>query len=202
MPSIAILSATVSGDIGGSGISRFHVKRVDDGVITVPDCNAAAAAIRAWYNAAVTYIPTNVGWGFPAQVTLIDELTGALQGYLNLSSIPAAVTGTDSGPYAAGTGARVNWTSSTIHNRRLMRSANYLVPLGQAGFGAVGAVLSTFITAMNAASAALLAAMVTANLEFLVYSRPPKGTQTGGHSAIITGYRWATAPSGLRSRRV
>lgn len=201
MPVMAVIAANVLGDIGGTGISRFHVKRTDGTAPIIADCNAAAAAIRAWLLAAGAFIPTGIQWQFPVQVPLLDEVSAELQGYLNLGVIPNAVIGSGAGAYPAGNGCRVDWLTATIRNRRLMRAANFLVPFASQGFAPTGQIATAAQTAVQTASGVLLGALSTAGLSLVAYHRPAKGTIVGGVAAPVTAYRVPATPATLRSRR-
>lgn len=201
MVQVAEIDFHVSGDYGGVGVSRFRFTRQDSTGITVSDCNLAAAAAKAIFAAAVSYIPSVVGWTCQPQVNIYEVSTGLVDAPLFLTTIPATAQGSASGTWAAGSGCRINWKTSTVHGRRLMRGALYLVPLAAAGFGSTGAVLSTARTAIDAACATYLTAMAGGQLYPVVWSRPAKGTFSGGTTGIITAGISSPTPSSLRSRR-
>jgi hypothetical protein len=198
---MAVIGVNVVGDIGGTGISRFHVKRSDNTAPTIPDCNAAAAAIKNLFTAWGTYGPTGVSWQFPPQVPQVEETSAELQGYLNLSSIPTNVTGVNATAYPAGNGLRIDWLTATIRNRRLMRASNFIVPLAGNGYATTGQVASACQSALLTAASNMMTALATASLVLVAYHRPPKGTFTGGLSAPVTAYRIPVVPATLRSRR-
>lgn len=196
-----VLGVNVQGDLGGTGISRFHVKRIDETMPSPADSSAAAAAVHAFYSAINQFIPASTQWVFPTSVQLVDEATSELQGYMNVPVVPATVTGTASGSYPAGNGARVDWLTATIRNRRLMRAATFVVPLGSNAYTGTGGVSSVVGASISGAATSLLGAMLTANLTLLAYHRPAKGTFTGGLSATVTANRVPLTPATLRSRR-
>jgi hypothetical protein len=76
------------------------------------------------------------------------------------------------------------------------------VPLGGAAYeNTDGSIKPAATTVFVTAGATYLAAMITAGLQPVVYSRPKKGTFTGGHTATIVGVTSGAQPAGLRSRR-
>lgn len=201
MPQVGEIAWHVQGDIGGIGVSRFRFTRQDAGNITGSDCNAAAAATRGVLAAATAYTPTAVSWTCQAQVNIYDSATGLVTGPLVISSIPTTVSGSASGNYGAGTGGRLNWKTSTLSGRRLLRGATFIVPFAAAGFAANGSVAAAAITAVNSAAATYLTAMTTAVLYPVVWHRPLKGTTAGGVTGIVYAGTLSATPAGLRSRR-
>lgn len=201
MVNIAVMSANVQGDIGGTGISRLHFQKVDASAITVADCSSAMAAWAALYTSIKTYIPASVTWSWQPQVNVIEHSSALVQAILTVPSPPANMVGTGSGNYAAGTGARVDWLTQSVHGRRFMRSSNYMVPLASLAYTATGALVAGFTTALQSGANTFLGAMSTAGLEVVAYGRPAKGTTTGGHVGLVVAAKTPSTPAGLRSRR-
>lgn len=197
---VAEVSAIVTGDIGGQGISRWRFVRSDAGPPTVADANAAGAAVRQML-LACGLKPADVAWSVNPTVELYDINSALVQGALTMTTIPAIVNGTDATNYAAGIGVRINWKTSTIAGRRLLKGATYLVPMASACFSASGAVGPGTVTSATGAAGAYLAAMGVANLVPVVWHRPHKGQTTGGIVGPIQAYKVNTMPCGLRSRR-
>jgi hypothetical protein len=201
MPQIASIQWQVAGDIGGQGVATLRFIRQDAASITGADCNAAAAAAHNIFAAAVASTPVDVTWSCLTQVDIYDSITGAVAGPLTVNSVPAPVVGTASGNYSAGTGARINWKTSTLQGRRLMRGALYIIPLAGPGYTANGSVSSGIVTALNGGAGAYLTAMTSASLYPVIWHRPPKGTHAGGTTGIVYAAVTSTVPAGLRSRR-
>jgi hypothetical protein len=190
----------VQGDIGGVGVSRWRFIRNDAGVTTVADCNAAGAAVKAFYSSAQNY-PSAITFAVQATVEMFDIGSGLVQGSLVMTTVPAVVPGGAGGAYAAGTGLRINWKTSQIVGRRLLRGATFLVPTGSTAFASNGAVATTYQATVQSAATAYVAAMQTANLVPVVWHRPPVHTTSGGVVGVITGGTVSGTPAGLRSRR-
>jgi hypothetical protein len=191
----------VQGDIGGTGISRFHFQRNDSTAVTPTDCNAVLAALKALYTAANQF-PTVLTVSFSPSVQLFDPGSGLIQGYVVASTPPTNLAGVGGSSFGAGLGARINWHTSQILGRRLMRGATYLVPLASGAYASNGGVLPSFQNTVTAACTTYLNALNTATLSAVVWHRPPKKTTSGGITALITAGVVSTVPAGLRSRRV
>jgi hypothetical protein len=198
---LAEISWNVSGDIGGLGVSRFWFVRQNAGNISGADVNAAAAASRKVINAAAGVIPTPVTWTCNGVSNVYEATSGLVQGPLPVSSLPASVTGSGGSNFAAGVGARVNWKTSTLQGRRLIRGCIFLAPLVGVAFGASGALQGSQVTAINAGVASYLTDMTTALLYPVVWHRPAKGATTGGTTGIVYAGVTSTVPASLRSRR-
>ena len=195
------MAANVAGDIGAQGISRMHWQRKTADTITVPDCNAAAAAWKTLWQSAQGSIPSAVTWSWQPQVTVIEHASAELVALLQVGVVPTNLVGTASGNYAAGNGLRVDWLTQSIHNRRFMRASNFMVPLASQGYDTAGRVAASLVTSMSGAAVAFLAALDTAGLELVAYGRPPKGQTTGGHVGLVSAVRVPNTPATLRSRR-
>jgi hypothetical protein len=198
---LGIIDFTIQGDVGGNGLSRVHFQRSDFGTIVSADANAAAAAWHGLWQAAHTEVPSAVIISPSSECKRIDPTTGAPIGVANLTSVPGAVFGSSTAHYAAGTGARIQWHTSQIHNRRLIRGATFLVPLTADAFTASGVLNATIQANYVTASAAVLAAMTAASLTLVVWHRPPKGSFTGGIGAVVTASSVLGEAAQLKSRR-
>jgi hypothetical protein len=202
MPEIAVLAANVSGDIGGTGISRIHVVKGTGDPPSATDCSTAAAAWRTMWFTLAGFIPTDTQWTWNSSATVIDSASAGLVGFVALSSVPLPVTGSNAGAYAAGNGARIDWRTATVNGRRQMRAANFLVPLGSTGFDATGRVSSGFATNASNAGQTFLASLSSAGMNLVSYHRPAKGATVGGTFGPVTSLLIPSTPATLRSRRV
>jgi hypothetical protein len=198
---IGEVSFHVQGDIGGIGVSRFWFAPQTPVAITQANANAVAAAGRAFLQAASASMPAGISWTCDAQVNVYDVHTGLVQGPIVISALPAAVTGAGGSGFPAGVGARVNWKTAQVQGRRLIRGAIFVAPLSNSAFTTSGAVSSTFVTSQNAAAATYLGAVTTANLNPIIWHRPPKGTFAGGALGIVFAGVTSSVPASLRSRR-
>lgn len=201
MTQLGVAPWSVSGDIGGVGLSRQHFQRVDLGTITSSDCSNAGAAWHGLWQAAHTEVPLGVSVAPFGEVQVIDSGTGASIASVNYGSIPAVVSGSSTSHYAAGNGARVVWFTSTVRNRRLMHGCTFLVPLTVDAFGTDGQLGSVIQSNYLTAATTYLAAMATANLQHVVWHRPAKGVFTGGVAAGATSMTVRGTGAMLKSRR-
>jgi hypothetical protein len=201
MVQFGTIEMDLSGDVGGAGINRMHWQRTDAAAINVADCNSAAAAWHGVWQG----VHANMPFGYTVTTNPAVEIrevdTGAPDDVQQLTAIPAVVTGSDTGHYAAGVGVRVNWKSSSVRNRRFMRGATLLVPLVSDTFTTGGVVDATFISGLVTTLNTFLAAMASNTLEMIVWHRPAKGQTTGGAAGLVTGFSISTVPASLRSRR-
>jgi hypothetical protein len=169
--------------------------------VTNGQAQAYAAAIATFYGAVKAYFPTTMTYQVQSTYTVLDVVTGQVQGSLGYTPVPALVTGTGTGNGPGGTGARVYWHTTTISGRRLVRGATYLTPFTTAAWGTTDGIAPTALGVIQAGASAFLAACVTANVLPVIYHRPAKGTFVGGLAAAITGASLTAQPGSLRSRR-
>lgn len=201
MVDISFVKVQVSGDIGGLGISKFGFQRVDATPPLQSDCNSAGAAVHGLLTAVRAVWPLDITWTILGECDLVDHATGAPAGIVTMSSVPAAVTGASAGAYGAGLGLRMNWKTPSVHGRRYIRGCTFFVPTTRDAFGSNGAADPSTQASYASAGAAYIAAMAAANLDPIVWHRPPKGTTSGGAVGLITSAACSSVPAGLRSRR-
>jgi hypothetical protein len=201
MPQVGEIMFHLTGDVGGTGVARFRFIRQDSGNIQGSDAHAAAVAAQNVLGAATQWTPLSVRWDCSPQCNVYDIASGLVQGPLSITSLPAAVVGAGSGTYASGTGARLNWRTSTIVGRRLIRGATFLAPLTGAAFTTGGSVAAATQTQINTGPANYLTAMAAAALEAVVWHRPLKGLTSGGVVGVTFSGLCSAVPSSLRSRR-
>ncbi len=201
MPEVAEIAWHVSGDIGQVGVTRFRFTRQDAASVTGADCNAAAAATKLVIAAGTAYYPSSITWTCDPEVRIYESDSGAVVPPLGITTIPAPIVGGGSSSHGAGLGLRINWKTSTLSGRRLIKGASYLVPMGQAVYGGDGSIAASVTTAIGTGCASYLTAMTTAALYPVVWHRPKKGTTTGGLTGIVFAGVASNTPAGLRSRR-
>jgi hypothetical protein len=146
-------------------------------------------------------LPSNITWSCEPLVNIYDSGTGLVQGPLTVTALPANVSGTPSGSYGGGTGVRINWKTSTLQGRRLIRGSTYLVPLANTAYSGQGGITASIAANLTAACTTYLTAMTTAALYPVIWHRPLKGTFVGGTYGIITAGVASVIPASLRSRR-
>jgi hypothetical protein len=160
---------------GGTGYSVFHTTDM----VSSSNAQAAANAIRAWFNTLVGLFPDEVSITFDTEVLELD-VTGNLLAVYAVTP-PAQVTGTQSTTYNRAAGIRVDWGTGVILSGRRLTGRTYLVPVSSGAFDANGLVTSATVSAIQAANSTLLTSLdLVGNLG--VWSRTTKG-------AILTGRR-------------
>lgn len=201
MGSVGLMRALISGDIGGNGMSRYAFE-LPGATPPVPgDCGTAYTSLMNLYQRINTLIPSDITISFDGNVEVLDPVTGAVQANVESDVTIDNVFGGMSGSYAAGVGARINWKTSSIFNRRFVRGCNFIVPLGSACYTSTGALTGDTTTAIAESAASYINDMTTGGLVPVIWGRPKTGTETGGHAGnIISGVVLQT-PAGLRSRR-
>jgi hypothetical protein len=200
MTIVNVFSVTQTGDIGGAGISRFHV--LGDGVtpMTNTQLNSVATAITTFYSALHLLLPSAVTWSMLPTSQVLTVETGALTADQNIPVVPSITAGAVAN-YAAGTGARVYWHTTQIKNRRLIRGATFIAPLSATGFATNGAVVGTTASTIQTAAVAMISALSGSSLVPVVYARPPKTLPGSGLVGNIVNATVSTKPASLRSRR-
>jgi len=191
----------LTGDIGGTGITRFRWALVGFGAPSAADCSSALSNQHTLLSGFSSAIPAAVTWTPQAEHRALDPGSGLVNSFINASAVPAAITGSNSSDYAAGIGARIQWRTSTVLNRRLMKSASFIVPLAGSAFTLDGSIAPAISGAGTTLADAYLTAMQGNGLAAVAWHRPAKGTTSGGEAAAITSGTVGPTPSGLRSRR-
>lgn len=194
-----------------------NVQRVDlvwqfpnggPGLTTLYGVNAApvAAAAKTFFTSLASRLPVGVtvswsGTGDNLTVedgTLSDVYTGGTTW---------TVTGTGTGSWAAGVGARIRWLTGGVHGGHRVYGSTYVIPMNAFTYGSDGTLDTPALTDLQNASQALL---TSATGDFVIYSRP-KPSRAGKHGTLpavtgaifpVTGRTVADTVSTLRSRRV
>jgi hypothetical protein len=180
---------------GSPGVTQFYL---DDTA-----GQAQVDAIRAFFNALITLLPSGIALNVPNSGDTLDESTGKLTGTWSVPTLPLTVTGTGAGAYAGNAGAVVHWLTQSVTRNRRIRGRTYIVPM-VGGFDATGSLAPTTQTTLTNAAAGLVA---SAGGLIHVWVRPvyQKGTGVfvrGGMSAPITASRVPDLAVSLRSRRI
>lgn len=175
-----------TGGPAGEGVSTFFGPNTD---VT------AYAVIRDFFDAIKGLFPTTFTWTFPASGDVLEDSTGTLTG--GWTATPgAAISGTVAGAsYAAGVGARVRWTTSSIVGGRRVSGATFLTSLSTTNFATDGTLIPTALSTLTSA-----ATTAAGSGELRVYSRPSPGG-SDGTSSTVTGATVPDRVTALRSRR-
>ena len=159
-------------------------------------------AMRAFFQALVTLLPTGLKITVPAAGDVINDTTGNLVGAWTAATPPADVTGTSAAAYPGPAGAMVHWLTGGFLDGRRVRGRTFIVPITASFFdtnGTLGA--STVTTIQNAANTFL----TTVGTQFHIWHRPFAGDATHpahiGGSATVTSARVPDLTVTLRTRR-
>lgn len=203
MATIHKIQWSVSGDVGGVGVSRFWVENAAHTLLSSGECDTAGAAISGFFDTLRPYFPSSITWSPESPIEGYDVATAIPVGITGYGSVPAAKTGSDGSHYGAGLGARINLATGIVVGRRFLRGALMFVPLGSASYNAAdGSVSLATQAAIQGAYAAMDATLVAAGLQFQVWHRPkPIGSGTGV-AYSVSQVSVSKTPAGLRSRRV
>src|SRR5262245_47744302 len=135
MSDIWRLRVAWSGPAGtGPGLSTFYTSVLPVGL---------PASVKAFFDALKLMFPTGVSFDIPNSGDRITVETGALSGAWSVSSGGGIVSGTGTGTWAAGVGARVVWTTSSIVGTRRVKGATFLCPIVTAGYDNAGTLENT-----------------------------------------------------------
>lgn len=166
----------------------------------VGTAQAAADAARAFfftsYGPAGVRLPSNINIVFDGAVDVIDVVDGTLASTIPVTA-PLPVTGGDTGHYSALSGACVTWLTGALVGGRRVRGRTFLVPLGAAGLDTDGTIDTSTVTAINTASAALIAATP----ELTIWRRPTTTAAADGAAFPVVASRLADKAAYLTSRR-
>jgi len=188
-------SAAWQGWPGAPGVTQFYL---DDTA-----GQAQVDAIRAFFNACITLLPTGLTITVPNSGDTVDESTGKLTGTWSVPTAPIPVVGTGSGSYAGNAGAVVHWLTSSVTRNRRIRGRTFLVPAinGYDNQGSLAAAtqasLQTAATNLVTSAAGLIHVWVRP-----VYQKGTGVLIRGGMSAPITSARVPDLAVSLRSRRI
>lgn len=158
------------------------------------NAGTANADLKTFFGAIKAAFPTGLSWAIPGAGDTLDSTTGGLVGTWSNAGGAGSVLATGPGAHAAGTGAYVNWHTSTVLGRRRVMGRTFLAPMSFDSYDAQGTIVAVTLSTLQAAATALQTAGQT-----IVWARP----RVGGGSAAVTPSA-AVVPdqvTSLRSRR-
>lgn len=156
----------------------------------------ATAEVTAFFNAVKGLFPTGLQWSIPPSGDILDDTSGLVSGVW--SGVGAGVvTGTAAGAYAAGTGAYVNWQTAAVVGRRRLKGRTFLCPLqSTVGYDSSGTIVTSALTTIGTAATTL-----ATSGKMRIWHRPPKGTFSGGQSALVVTGTVPDQVTSLKTRR-
>lgn len=187
------VTAVWSGFRGAPGYSNFYFGA--DGGAEFP-VQGDADAVREFFQAIRTFLPSGTRVDVSAEVATIDETSGNITDLLAITP-PAQVLGSATGGYSAATGAVVNWLTGTYLRGRRLRGKTFIVPLASSSFDTNGDLSSATLAAIRGAASTLVG--VSGSRGMRVWSRPVGGA--GGSSALVIASSVPDLGAVLKSRR-
>lgn len=180
----------------GPSVTTFHM---GDDSTSVSAAQAIADAVHDFFADIAGWLPNEVAVTFDTEVTRINTASGTLADAIPVTA-PATVAGTGTGTWAAGSGARVVWSTGAIREGRRVVGSTFVVPTLGAAFNTSGRVSSAVLTVLNDAAEDLRATLsANPSSTLVVYSRPRPGIP-GAVSEVIAGAASAQAAT-LRGRK-
>lgn len=200
MASLNRYRAVWTGFQGGPGVSTFY----SGGGVDL------SAAIRTYFDALKTYLPSTVHILVQNYGDTIEDSTGALTGTWTQTA-SAEVVGTQAGNYSGVSGLVCAWTTGTVLNGHRVKGRTFIVPLGGSSYDAVGTLNDT-ITGPIAAAGNTLAASTNMKIWHRPRAATPSWTDVrgvthaakaayAGGSATVTGCTVKDLAAKLSSRR-
>lgn len=201
MAQLGIIRTTWSGTTGGAGLTQLAFRDTLNNDPTASQAQAAANAVRAFWDGVKAYIPNEVTLQVQPTVDMYNLSTGDLVASITVTTPPAAVVGTDTGVYGMASGVKANLNTGVIRNGRRVRGAMYIVPAGNSAYTNTGVVAGVCKTQINTSGATMLGALTTAACELLVWSRPTTTTSNDGDVAPVSTIDGNEKTAILRGRR-
>lgn len=189
-----------SGWSGGPGLTSFHFDDIR-GAETVHLDRVRTFLIDVLGGPPTAgYLPTVVKLDVNPVVETYDETTGNLLA-TTVGTKPAQISGAGT-DFAAPAGAAISWSTGLVHDvpgseagPHLVRGRTFLVPTSSSVVEADGSLKAATLTDMNAA----VSAFITANPDFVIWSRPVAGA--GGAFGVVIAGLVRDKVAVLRSRR-
>lgn len=174
--------------VEGPGLTTFYAEA--DGTLAIQ------VGAGGFFDAVKFMIPVGTTITIPQGGDEIDEATGALVGTWGTSSL-TTITGTGTGSFAQGVGARVVWQTGGIVGGRRVRGSTFVCPIVVTQFESNGTLANTALQGLNAGITAMMAQVPT---QMRIWSRPVAGR--AGTVSTVTAGNAPDKVSWLRSRRV
>ena len=151
--------------------------------------------LKTFFTSVSALFPAGLTWQIPTSGDVLTDSSGLLTGaWTDVNG--GTVSSAGSGIWASGTGMMVQWGTNTIVGRRRLKGRTFLCPLFGSAFQSDGTILNAYVTTVQTAANTLVATN-----QMLIWHRPPKGTTTGGTSALVVGAIAEDRVTSLRSRR-
>lgn len=185
---------------GGNGYTNLHFEPIPESdPISQTIVDAAVTKVQAFLTSCKPYLPPYCFTGIDAQVTELDEVTGAIQAFWTATPA-AAVAGTSvNGSHSAVSGLCINWSTGGVRNSRRVRGRTFIVPLGASGLDVNGTIDNTALG--NLRTAATTLAVDSANVRLVVWVRPNPVIPIDGGAYDVVSASISDKAAYLTSRR-
>jgi len=195
---IGRVRVVLSGFAGAPGLMQFYWNGATAGTFTTADATAATAAVRTFLINASLALSNLVTMTFDPTVEVLEATTGALISVVPASPV-APIGGLATGVVLVAEGPLVQWVTTTVVGRRLLRGRTFLTPSTAGAINATGLVQPTVQAGVISAGNAYIA---TTPQKPVIWHRPvPFGTGTNGIAGEIVGCGCPAKVAVLRSRR-
>lgn len=188
------IQARWSGFTGAPGYSAFHFDAATAGAGPTPQ--ACADAVRTLLVSWGNYLPGGVSVAVESEVQRLEESTGTLIGFEQVTP-GSAVSGSGTSSYSAATGAVIIWNTAGVRRGRRIQGRSFVVPVSGAALTSTGQISTPAQTALQSGATAF-ADSITGPV---VWARPSGPGASDGQIASITAARVPTKVAVLRSRR-
>ena len=131
------------------------------------------------------------------EVAVLDETTGTVQSFENVTGGPRTITAVGSGSYSGASGACITWNTFGVRAGRRVRGRTFIVPLATSGYDSSGTLSSGAMGKLNYAAGHLVGS--GADSAFGVFARPRNSAPGGFYE--VTGHRIQDKVAVLSSRR-
>lgn len=190
---ISRITAVWQGFPGAPGYSSFFFDAFGGGDLV----DAEHARVRSFFLALQTILPSGLTVTVNPEAEVLDETTGELLGYSNVTEPSNQVNGAATGAYSGPAGAAVTWNTDTVAKGRRLRGRTFVVPLANSAYDSQGTLATSAITDLNEGAEDLIGD--GSGPQLVIWSRP--AASVAGSIGPVTSHRVADKVAVLRSRR-
>ena len=186
-------------DLGGfAGAPGLNVWFFENG--DAINADVIGPALRTFYDSVKAQLATGVTVNVPPVAELINEESGALEGFDPQGTLNAVVTGTSAGGLSRATQMKIQARTSAVRDGRLIQGGIFLGPVGETAITTGGEIASAAQTTVVNALVAMKTALQADGTVWVVYSRPLE-TRVGLAAAVTAQSVW-NIPGVQRDRRI
>lgn len=201
MANVGLVTSAWSGTTGGPGVTTLAVQTDTADEITASEAQAMVNRVRTFWDSLKGVLPNEVTITVSPTIDQFDVASGTLLTSTNAATAPTGVTGTQTGGFAGGVGARIDWETGAVSRGRRVRGRTYVVPAVAAVFDIDGSLTTANQTAITTPATALIAGMVTDLNRLVVWQKPNSEAGYVGSTFIVSNARVPDKSAILRSRR-